>query len=84
MDDPTYDLLQYMLNFPGRLVVDPSGFALRMADLLDLDADRLPQWLLARCDAGVRRPTAAAQRGDCSASHVFGPTTRSTWRFHDL
>ena len=47
--DPTYDPLQYMLNFPGRLAADPSGFVRRMADLLDLDAERLRQWLFARC-----------------------------------
>ena len=47
--DPTYDPLQYMLNFPGRLAADPSGFARRMADLLELDAERLRQWLFARC-----------------------------------
>jgi streptomycin 6-kinase len=47
--DPTYDPLQHMLNFPDRLVADPAGFAQRMADLLDLDAERLRQWLFARC-----------------------------------
>lgn len=47
--DPTYDLLQYMLNFPDRLGADPAGFAQRMAELLDLDADRLRHWLFARC-----------------------------------
>ena len=34
--DPTYDPLQHMLNFPGRLAADPGGFARRMAELLDL------------------------------------------------
>ncbi len=47
--DPTYDPLQHMLNFPDRLAADPAGFVLRMADLLDLDAERLTQWLFARC-----------------------------------
>lgn len=47
--DPTYDPLQYMLNFPRRLLADPAGFAHRMADLLGLDPDRLRQWLFARC-----------------------------------
>ncbi len=49
LGDPTYDPLQHMLNFPERLVADPAGFAQRMADLLDLDAPRLRQWLFARC-----------------------------------
>jgi len=47
--DPTYDPLQHMLNFPERLVADPAGLMQRMAALLDLDADRLRQWLFARC-----------------------------------
>lgn len=49
LGDPTYDPLQHMLNFPRRLVADPAGFAQRMADLLDLDAERLRWWLFARC-----------------------------------
>lgn len=47
--DPTYDPLQHMLNFPERLATDPSGLAARMADLTGLSADRLRQWLFARC-----------------------------------
>jgi streptomycin 6-kinase len=47
--DPTYDPLQHMLNFPDRLAADPTGFVLRMAHLLDLDSERLRQWLFARC-----------------------------------
>jgi streptomycin 6-kinase len=47
--DPTYDPLQHMLNFPDRLSAGARGFAERMADLLDLDADRLRHWLFARC-----------------------------------
>ena len=47
--DPTYDSLQHMLNCEQRLKEDPRGLALRMADLLDLDPDRLVLWLFARC-----------------------------------
>ncbi len=55
--DPTYDPLQHMLNFPARLSADATGFARRMADLLDLDAERLRQWLFARCvQESVDRP----------------------------
>jgi streptomycin 6-kinase len=55
--DPTYDALQHMLNSPGRLAADPGGFARRMAGLLDLDAERLRQWLFARCAMeAVARP----------------------------
>ena len=47
--DPTYDPLQHMLNCHGRLDADPHGFADRMAELLELDAERLRLWLFARC-----------------------------------
>jgi streptomycin 6-kinase len=47
--DPTYDALQHLLNCEQRLLADPVGLARRMADLLDLDPDRLTQWLFARC-----------------------------------
>jgi streptomycin 6-kinase len=47
--DPTYDVLQHLLNCEERLVVDPAGLAMRLADLLGLDSDRLIAWLFARC-----------------------------------
>jgi streptomycin 6-kinase len=47
--DPTYDLLQHLLNCPERLFTDPVGIARRMADLVDLDGDRVLLWLFARC-----------------------------------
>ena len=47
--DPTYDLLQHMLNCEERLLADPRGFARRLADLFGLDCDRLLLWLFARC-----------------------------------
>ncbi len=47
--DPTYDALQHMLHFERRLLADPRGLAARMADLLELDLDRLVLWLFARC-----------------------------------
>ena len=49
LGDPTYDPLQHMLNFPDRLVADPPGFTRRLAELLDLDTERLRQWVFARC-----------------------------------
>ena len=48
LGDPTYDPLQHMLNC-DRLTADPVRLAHRMADLLDLDHDRLLAWLFARC-----------------------------------
>jgi streptomycin 6-kinase len=47
--DPAYDPIQHMLNFPDRLIADPGAFADRMAGLLDLDAERVRQYLFARC-----------------------------------
>ncbi len=47
--DPTYDALQHLLNCDQRLRADPHGLALRMADLLGLDSERLLLWLFARC-----------------------------------
>lgn len=60
--DPHYDLLQHMLNDPGRLVERPGPFADRMAELAGLDAARLRRWLLARCvqEAGVMPGAAQA------------------------
>jgi len=47
--DPCYDVLQHLLNCEERLAADPVGLAQRMADLLDLDGDRVRLWLFARC-----------------------------------
>ena len=47
--DRTYDVLQHMLNCTERLATDPRGFARRIADLAQLDAERLELWLFARC-----------------------------------
>ena len=47
--DPTYDPLQHLLNCEQRLRSDPRGLATSLADLLDLDRERLVLWLFARC-----------------------------------
>ena len=47
--DPTYDVLQHLLNSSQRLHADPHGLVYRMADLTGLERDRLLQWLFARC-----------------------------------
>jgi streptomycin 6-kinase len=47
--DPTYDALQHMFNCPDRLRDDPVSLVSRMAELLELDRDRLLLWLFARC-----------------------------------
>jgi streptomycin 6-kinase len=47
--DPCYDPLQHLLNCEQRLRADPRGLLGRLADLLELDRDRLTLWLFARC-----------------------------------
>lgn len=47
--DPAYDSVQHMLNCDERLRADPRGLAYRMADLLELDRERVLLWLFARC-----------------------------------
>lgn len=49
LGDPAYDAVQHLLNCEERLARDPVGLAHRMADLLDLDPERLRAWLFARC-----------------------------------
>jgi streptomycin 6-kinase len=47
--DPAYDAVQHMLNCDERLAADPAGLADRMAQLLNVDAERVRGWLFARC-----------------------------------
>ena len=47
--DPSYDVLQHMLNCQERLLAHPRALVRRMADLVDLDAERILLWLFARC-----------------------------------
>jgi streptomycin 6-kinase len=47
--DPAYDVLQHLLNCPERLRRHPRGMAHHMADLLELDRERVATWLFARC-----------------------------------
>jgi streptomycin 6-kinase len=47
--DPAYDVIQHLLNCADRLLADPAGLAERVADLAELDAERVTLWLFARC-----------------------------------
>jgi streptomycin 6-kinase len=49
LGDPTYDPLQHLLNCDDRLRTDPEGLTCRMADLVDVDRQRMLLWLFARC-----------------------------------
>jgi streptomycin 6-kinase len=60
--DPAFDPIQHMLNCDERLAADPAGLAQRMAELLELEPDRVRLWLFARCaqespwDISMREP----------------------------
>jgi streptomycin 6-kinase len=47
--DPHYDVLQHLLNCNGSLQADPIGVLTEVADLASLNAERVRQWLFARC-----------------------------------
>ena len=47
--DPAFDPVQHMLNCDQRLAADPVGLCRRMAELTDLDPERVRLWLFARC-----------------------------------
>lgn len=46
--DPAYDVVQHLLNC-ARLWTDPLGLATRIADMVELDRERVRLWLFARC-----------------------------------
>jgi len=47
--DPHYDVLQHLLNCNESLQANPIDLLNRVADLAGLDAERVRQWLFARC-----------------------------------
>jgi streptomycin 6-kinase len=47
--DPTYDILQHLINCQDRLLADPDGLLVRMTALTGLDTERARLWLFARC-----------------------------------
>jgi streptomycin 6-kinase len=47
--DPAFDPVQHILNCNRRLASDPEGVANRMAELCEVDAERVRLWLFARC-----------------------------------
>ncbi|MFA5891925.1 MAG: aminoglycoside phosphotransferase family protein [Actinomycetota bacterium] len=52
--DPAYDATQHLFNCRGRMRSDPQETIARFADLLDVDAERVRLWMLARCAAEPR------------------------------
>jgi streptomycin 6-kinase len=47
--DPHYDVSQHLLNCRGSLLADPTGLPTAVAELAELDTERVRQWLFARC-----------------------------------
>jgi streptomycin 6-kinase len=47
--DPAFDPVQHILNCDRRLAFDPEDLANRMAELCEVDAERVRLWLFARC-----------------------------------
>jgi streptomycin 6-kinase len=52
--DPAYDATQHLLTGSARLRADPRGTIRRMADLLEVDAERVRLWMFARAASGPR------------------------------
>ena len=48
LGDPAYDATQHLLNCKRRLENDPRGTIFRMAELLEIDHERIRLWLFAR------------------------------------
>jgi streptomycin 6-kinase len=52
--DPAYDLVQHLHNCEARLHADPVGMVKRLADLAEVDIERLLLWTFARATADPR------------------------------
>jgi streptomycin 6-kinase len=52
--DPAYDVTQHLFNCQGRLQADPKGLISRVADLAQLDRERVRLWTFARAAADPR------------------------------
>jgi streptomycin 6-kinase len=52
--DPAYDITQHLFNCQERLQADPNGLMSRVADLAQLDRERVRLWTFARAAADPR------------------------------
>jgi streptomycin 6-kinase len=52
--DPAYDATQHLFNCEARLRADPDGLICRVADLLEVDRERVRLWTFARTAAEPR------------------------------
>jgi streptomycin 6-kinase len=53
--DRAYDVTQHLLNCISRLSRDPRGTIARVAELAELDAERVARWMVARLAISARR-----------------------------
>src|SRR5262249_41888373 len=49
--DPAYDVTQHLFNCEARLIADPLGTIERVAELAEVDAERVRLWTFARAAA---------------------------------
>jgi streptomycin 6-kinase len=54
LGDPSYDATQHLFNCPRRMRSDPLGTIGDFGDLLEVDAERVRKWMLARAAAEPR------------------------------
>jgi len=59
--DPAYDATQHLFNCDERLLADPHGTIQRLADLLEVDYERVRLWTFARAAADPREDWADAR-----------------------
>ena len=52
--DPAYDATQHLFNCERRMRTDPKGTIRRLADLIEIDYERVRRWMFARCAAEPR------------------------------
>lgn len=52
--DPAFGVVQHLHNCEARLHADPIGIVARLADLCEVDAERLRLWTFARAAADPR------------------------------
>jgi streptomycin 6-kinase len=49
--DPAYDVTQHLINCEARLRADPAGTICRIAELAEVDRERVRLWMFARAAA---------------------------------
>jgi streptomycin 6-kinase len=66
--DPAFDPLQHMFNCEERLAADPVGLVERMAELADVDPERVRLWLFARAVQEFQDPEMRELAGRLASS----------------